>query len=95
MRQGDLFPKYEQGDLFEGFKREHVPYKPDLDDIRARLNAPLQELRTAESFPLSEADLRYWRVAFRQMPNWLPEQERIEIQEAFLEALERWGRRDE
>ena len=84
-----------QGDLFEGYTRERVPETPDLDDIRARLNVPLQELRTADSFPWTEAKLRHWRIIFRQMPNWLPEQERTEVQQAFLQELDRWGRRDE
>ena len=81
-----------QGDLFENYERERVSETPDLTWIRGQLNGALQELREADSFPWSEQDLGVWRNIFRQMPNWLPEQERTDIQQAFRQALDRWGR---
>ena len=81
-----------QGDLFDGYGQRPASQAPDLERIRNQLNEALQELRTADTFPWSEMDLGVWRNLFRQMPNWLPKQERTEIQQAFQEELDRWGR---
>ena len=84
-----------QGDLFENYGARPDPQPSHEERARADLNEALRELRTADSFPWSEHALRVWRCLFRQMPNWLPEQERAEVQQAFLDELDRWGRRDE
>ena len=81
-----------QGDLFDGYRERPASQTPDPDRIRTQLNGALQELRTADSFPWTDMNLRVWRALFRQMPNWLPEQERTEIQQAFRVELQRWGR---
>ena len=81
-----------QGDLFDDYGERPAPQAPDLNRIRTQLSEALQELRDADTFPWSEMDLRVWRNLFRQMPNWLPERERTEFQQAFLEQLDRWGR---
>ena len=95
MRQGDLFEGYERTPAPAGREDSDETFTPDLEHIRAKLNTALEELRAADSFPWTEKDLHIWRLLFRQMPNWLPEQERTEIQQAFLRELDRWGRRDE
>ena len=81
-----------QGDLFDNYGERPAPPNPDPEDIRARLNDALRELRTADAFPWTEMDLRVWRHLFPQMSNWLPEAEREELRCAFLAELDRWER---
>ncbi len=84
MRQSDLFAA--------GRLEKQVSQGPDRDAIRERLNAVLRELRTAETFPWTPAQLRSWRHVFHNMANWLPETERDEIRQAFLAEISRWPR---
>lgn len=58
---------------------------PTAEDVRPRLNAVLDQLRMADSMPLSEADQRFWRTVAPQMSRWLPADER----EAYLASFER------
>lgn len=63
--------------------------KPEL--VREKLHEVLQELREAETFPWSPAQLRSWRIVFPTMTTWLSGNERRELREAFSRELDRWG----
>lgn len=84
MAQRELFenPQFDLADNQE----------PNPDAIRQRLNAALEELNAAKTFPWTRQQLRSWQHVFRNMSNWLPENERNEIQAKFLTELNRWQR---
>ena len=81
----------DQGSLF-GEDKMAPPARsstPDLEDIRQRLNALLNTLRTSETMPLSERDIRTWQAIVPNMTKWLPEVEANAIRESFDGELQR------
>ncbi|HXG79927.1 MAG TPA: hypothetical protein VNJ31_11405 [Methyloceanibacter sp.] len=87
-RQGDLFPSDEQPELFE---RGAAPpaFRPDLDQVRARLHRILAEARAAEKLPWNEDQLLVYRTIFPHMAAWLPEEEGAQLRFAFDAEMER------
>lgn len=64
-------------------------YRPDPDDVRARMQALLGEVRAADTLPWSDSDVRYYATVFPQMANWLPDDEAAQLCFAFEIELER------
>jgi len=84
-RQGNLFSEDELADLFGD---EQAPvYRPDLDDVRARLHKMLAEARAADKLP--PRTLSLYRAIVPQMTNWLPEEEGAQLRFEFEEQLAR------
>ena len=80
-----------QGDLFASLPPP--AYKPptvDVAKIRRDLLAMLADLRgSEEGSPWPYEKLRYNRVVFPQMANWLPTEERDQIRLDFAAELKR------
>jgi hypothetical protein len=87
-RQGDLFRKDEQPDLF-GEDAETPTWYPDPDEIRAELHKILAEARAATSMPWDERRVSLYRVIVPQMVTALPEDEGAQLRFAFEEELAR------
>lgn len=65
-------------------------YVPDIDDIRAELNAVLDSLRAAADAGAMDArTMRFHKTVFPQMANWLPEKERDSMRAAFAAEIAR------
>ena len=80
--QQDLFQTVPQPDLFEA--DAHPPaYRPDLDDVRARLNKILSEARGAEKLPWEADRVLLYRTIFPHMAGWLPKEEAAQMRFAF------------
>ncbi len=63
---------------------------PDPEVVRGKLLVVLDALRRAhDGLPWAEREARYWRTVFPQMTNWLPEEEREELRQAFTSHLQR------
>jgi len=81
-RQGNLF-----GDD-EPIGDEPVPvYRPDLDDVRARLHKMLAEARAAGKLPRHRVSLLC--AIFPRMTTWLPTEEGTQLRFAFEAEMER------
>lgn len=64
--------------------------EPDTEEVRRELNEILAEARSATSgFPWDDRTLKYHRVVFPQMANWLPAEERDQLRFEFAKELER------
>ncbi len=63
--------------------------RPTAEDVQPDLTSVLDRLRGAEAMPLSAKELKYWRVVFPQMCNWLPPEERASMCAAFAAELSR------
>lgn len=84
-RQGNLFSEDE---LAGAFGDEQVPvYRPDLDDVRARLHKLLAEARAAKKLPPEKMSL--YRAIIPQMTTWLPEEEGAQLRFEFDAELKR------
>jgi hypothetical protein len=84
-RQGNLFGDDEPGDLLGD---DPAPaYRPDLDDVRARLHKILAEARAAEKLPPRTVSL--YRSIFPHMTTWLPEEEGAQLRFEFESELKR------
>ena len=93
--QTDLFGNGPaQPDMFA----EHRPvlvydpatYKPDLAVVRSKLHKWLADVKGCEAgSPWSERETGSNVVVFRQMANWLPEDERDQLRLEFVEELRR------
>jgi hypothetical protein len=81
MRQIDLFSTAQS--------RPSVPQNPDPDVIRTRLRELLQGLRSAQRMPWEGAQLRSWLQVFHNMANWLPQEERDNLRQAFSREIDR------
>ncbi len=89
----------EAGDLFDGAAQlgfdlgdpaPAAPYEPDRDEIRRELIEVLTEARNArDKCPWDERTLKYHKVVFPQMANWLPEEERDQLRFEFAQEVER------
>ena len=65
-------------------------FEPDIEEVRRELNEILAEARSATSgFPWDERTLKYHKVVFPQMANWLPADERDQLRFEFAQELER------
>jgi hypothetical protein len=84
-RQGNLFGDDELSDLFG--ESETLVYRPDLDDVRARLHKMLAEARAAEKLPPRKVSL--FSAIFPQMTTWLPEEEGAQLRFQFEAEMER------
>ena len=72
--QQDLFEADAQSELFEPVVAPPA-YRPDLDQVRARLHKILAEARAAEKLPWDQDKLLVYRTIFPQMTGWLPQKE--------------------
>lgn len=58
-------------------------YRPDPDEVRARLHRILTEARAAEKLPWDPDKLLVYRTIFPQMAGWLPEEEATQLKFEF------------
>jgi hypothetical protein len=87
-RQPDLFAPDPQSELFDE-EVETPTYRPDLDQVRARMNRILAEVRAAEKLPWDADQLLVYRTIFPQMAGWLPEEEGAQLKFEFEAEMER------
>jgi hypothetical protein len=86
-RQGNLFSEEEPGEFISN---EQPPtYRPDLDDVRARLHKMLAKVRAADKFPWGPGRVSLYRTIFPQMTSWLPEDEGAQLRFQFDSEMER------
>jgi hypothetical protein len=80
--QQDLFAAESQPELFAA---DDAPpaYRPDPDQVRARLQKILAEARAAEKLPWDQDKLLIYRTIFPQMARWLPEDEGAQLRFEF------------
>lgn len=64
-------------------------YRPDLDNVRARLHKILAEARAADKLPWDRDQLLVYRTIFPQMAGWLPEEEATQLRFEFETEMER------
>lgn len=76
-----------QANLFDDVPPQ--PTGPSPEVIRKRLDALLATARAAERMPWDPQRANVNAVLFRQMANWLPEDERDFMRAAFAYELER------
>jgi hypothetical protein len=80
-----------QGSLF-GDGRMAPPARqstPDIEAIRVRLGKLLETLRTSETLPLSDKDIRMWQTVVPNMTRWLPTDEADTIRAKFSHEMDR------
>lgn len=82
--QGSLFGSGE--DRMEVVRDRTIP---DPKEVRERLTALLQKVRSAEKMPWSERDARMWQTVFPNMARWLPEDEAAQLRFEFTQEIER------
>ncbi len=80
--QQDLFDTEAQPELFEPGAAPPA-YRPNLDQVRARLRKILAEARGAEKLPWDQDQLLVYRTIFPQMAGWLPEEEAAQLRFEF------------
>jgi hypothetical protein len=80
--QQDLFGADSQPELFEADEAPPA-YRPDLDEVRARLNRILAEARGAEKLPWDSDKVLLYRTIFPHMAGWLPEEEGAQLRFEF------------
>ena len=80
--QQDLFETEAQPDLFESDAAPPA-YRPDPDQVRARLHKILAEARAAEKLPWDRDRLLVYQTIFPQMAGWLPEREAAQLKFQF------------
>ncbi|MGH6770231.1 MAG: hypothetical protein ACRECO_14545 [Xanthobacteraceae bacterium] len=80
--QQDLFGTGSQAELFDDDSAP-AAYRPNLDEVRARLNKILAEARAAERLPWDQDKLLVYRTIFPQMTGWLPEEEGRQLRVEF------------
>jgi hypothetical protein len=86
--QQDLFGAEAQAELFESDAAPPA-YRPDPDEVRARLHRILTEARTAEKLPWDPDRLLVYRTIFPQMAGWLPEEEAAQLKFEFNAEMAR------
>lgn len=84
--QPDLFGSTPQGELFED--AAPASYRPDPEQVRARLRAILNEARAAKA-PFPRATERLYQTIFPQMARWLPPEEADQLRFDFETELTR------
>ncbi len=80
--QQDLFGAEAQAELFEPGAAPPA-YRPDPDEVRARLHKILAEARAAQRLPWDRDKLLVYRTIFPQMAGWLPEEEGAQLRFEF------------
>ncbi len=80
--QQDLFGPEPERELF-GPDQAPPAYKPDLDDVRARLHRILAEARAAEKLPWDADKTLVYRAIFPHMAGWLPAEEGAQLRFEF------------
>lgn len=80
--QQDLFGTDSQAELFDSDAAPPA-YRPDPDQVRARLHKILTEARAAEKLPWDADRLLVYRTIFPQMAGWLPEEEGAQLKFEF------------
>lgn len=80
--QQDLFEDETQAELFEPDVAPPA-YRPDADQVRARLHKILSEARAAEKLPWDRDRLLVYRTIFPKMASWLPEEEAAQLRFEF------------
>jgi len=86
--QQDLFAAEGQAELFEPSAAPPA-YRPDLDQVRARLHKILGEARAAKQLPWDGDQLLVYQTIFPQMAGWLPEDEGAQLRFEFETELVR------
>jgi hypothetical protein len=86
--QQDLFETDSQPELFAADAAPPA-YRPDPNQVRARLHKILAEARAAEKLPWDQDKLLVYRTIFPQMAGWLPEQEGAQLKFEFDTELAR------
>jgi hypothetical protein len=87
-RQGDLFLNEQQDDLF-GEDAPTPEYRADPDTVRQELYRILAQARAAQTMPWDAKRTVLYRTIFRQMTNWLPEEEGAQLRFEFEAELAR------
>jgi hypothetical protein len=83
--QGEMFAEHRPVPVYDP-----ATYKPDLAVVRSKLHKWLADVRACEAgSPWSERQTGSNIVVFRQMANWLPEEERDQLRFEFVQELER------
>ena len=80
--QQDLFETDSQPELFEADAAPPA-YRPNLDEVRARLNKILAEARAAEKLPWEADKALLYRTIFPHMAGWLPDEEAAQLRFEF------------
>jgi hypothetical protein len=80
--QQDLFETESQPELFKADAAPPV-YRPDPDNVRARLHKILAEARAAEELPWDPDKVLLYRTIFPHMAGWLPEEEAAQLRFEF------------
>lgn len=80
--QQDLFGAEAQAELFDSDAAPPA-YRPDPNEVRARLHRILTEARAAEKLPWDTDRLLVYRTIFPQMAGWLPEEEATQLKFEF------------
>jgi hypothetical protein len=80
--QQDLFGTDSQPELFEADAAPPA-YRPDPDDVRARLHKILAEARAAEKLPWDADKVLVYRTIFPHTAGWLPEEEAAQLRFQF------------
>ena len=80
--QQDLFETDSQPELFEADAAPPA-YRPNLDEVRARLNKILAEARAAEKLPWEPDKALLYRTIFPHMAGWLPDEEAAQLRFEF------------
>ena len=80
--QQDLFGTDSQSELFDADAAPPA-YRPDPDQVRARLHKILAEARAAEKLPWDADKVLVYRTIFPHMAGWLPEEEAAQLRFEF------------
>lgn len=80
--QQDLFETDSQPELFTADAATPA-YRPDPDQVRARLLKILGEARAAKKIPWDQDKLLVYRTIFPQMAGWLPADEGAQLRFEF------------
>ncbi len=86
--QPDLFGNQKQPELFDADAAPPA-YRPNVDDVRARLNRILSEARAAERLPWDADKTLVYQTIFPHMAGWLPEEEAAQLRFAFDTEMNR------
>jgi hypothetical protein len=80
--QADLFGDEAQAELFDPDAAPPA-YRPDPEQVRARLHRILTEARSSEKLPWDRDRLLVYQAIFPQMAGWLPEEEAAQLRFEF------------
>jgi len=80
--QPDLFGTDSQPELFDADAAPPA-YRPDPDQVRARLHRILSEARAADHLPWDEDKVLLYQTIFPHMAGWLPEDEAAQLRFEF------------